>query len=56
MLKIIKDISIFLFHIAICLLGGIIALDRIKYPKTTILTLRIIYIIYIIWIIITILN
>jgi len=52
----IKDILIFLFHIAICLLGGIIALDRIKYPKTTVLILRVIYIIYIVWLIIRILN
>ncbi len=56
MLKIIKDISIFLFHIIICLLGGVINLNRIKYPKTTVLTLRVIYIIYIVWMIIKILN
>ena len=43
----IKNILFFLFHIVICLNGGIIVLDRIKYPKTTVLTLRIIFIIYI---------
>jgi len=45
----IKNIIIFLFHILICVNGGIIVLDRIKYPKTTVLTLRIIFIIYIVW-------
>jgi hypothetical protein len=52
----IKNLIIFLFHIIICLLGGVINLNKIKYPKTTVLTIRLIYIIYIVWLIIRILN